>query len=110
MVAITRKDGKAISKRPHSIPFNALARITPTIITTGAVTSGVMIFNNGEKNKANKKNPAVTTEVNPVRPPTPTPAVDSTKEVVVDVPKTDPVTVAAESANNARPALGNLLS
>src|SRR5699024_12286050 len=57
-----------------------------------------------------KKNPAVTTYVNPVRPPTPTPEVDSTKEVVVDVPTIAPATVAAESANNALPARGSLLS
>src|SRR5699024_678499 len=59
---------------------------------------------------ASKKNPAVTTDVNPVRPPTPTPEVDSTKEVVVDVPTIAPATVAAESANNALPARGSLLS
>src|SRR5699024_3607064 len=54
-----------------------------------------------------KKNPAVTTDANPVLPPTPTPEVDSTNEVVVDVPTTDPTTVAAESANKAFPARGN---
>src|SRR5690625_2029234 len=80
------------------------------MIKAGAVTSDVTTLNNGEKNNANKKNPAATTAVNPDRPPTPTPAVDSTYAVVVDVPTTAPVTVAAESANNARPARGNLLS
>src|SRR5699024_203425 len=77
---------------------------TPTIISAGAVTSSVTTCNKGEKNSASKKNPAVTTDVNPVRPPTPTPEVDSTKEVVVDVPTIAPATVAAESANNASPA------
>src|SRR5690625_873316 len=83
---------------------------TPTIINAGAVTSDVTTLSSGEKNNASKKNPAATTAVNPVRPPTPTPAVDSTYEVVVDVPTTAPVTVAAESANKALPARGNLLS
>src|SRR5690625_3846013 len=80
------------------------------MIKAGAVTSDVTTLNNGEKNNANKKNPAATTAVNPERPPTPTPAVDSTYAVVVDVPTTAPVTVAAESANKAFPARGNLLS
>src|SRR5699024_1078689 len=94
----------------HSISFKAFAIMTPTIIRAGAVTSGVITFKSGEKKSANRKKSAVTTDVKPVRPPTPTPAVDSTKEVVVDVPKIGPVTVAAESANKARPARGNLLS
>src|SRR5699024_7897170 len=76
----------------------------------GAVTSGVTTLNNGEKNNASRKNPAVTIDANPVLPPTPTPEVDSTKDVVVDVPKIAPATVAVESANRALPARGNLLS
>lgn len=42
---------------------------TPTIIKAGAVTSGVTTLKSGEKNNASKKNPAVTTDANPVRPP-----------------------------------------
>src|SRR5699024_10158646 len=110
MAIIVKKAGTAISNRSHSISFNDFDIKTPTIINAGAVTSGVITASKGEKNNANKKNPAVTTEANPVRPPTATPDVDSTKEVVVDVPTTDPTTVAAESENNARPARGNLLS
>src|SRR5699024_1826626 len=93
----------------HSMFFNVDDIRTPTIINAGAVTSGVTTFNNGEKNNASMKKPAATTAVNPDRPPTPTPAVDSTYAVVVDVPTTAPVTVAAESANKALPARGNLL-
>src|SRR5699024_6676331 len=100
--------GTAISKRSHSISLSALDIKTPTIINAGAVTSDVITANSGEKNKANKKNPAVTTEAKPVLPPTATPEEDSTKDVVVDVPTTEPTTVAAESANNALPARGNL--
>src|SRR5699024_6243361 len=93
----------------HSIFFNEEDINIPTIIRAGAVTSDVITLNNGEKHKANRKNPAATTAVNPVRPPAPTPAVDTISEVVVDVPKIDPATVAVESANKAFPARGSLL-
>src|SRR5690625_2422862 len=109
MAMIVKKEGTAISKRSHSIFFRAVDIRIPTIIKAGAVTSTVITASNGEKNNASKKKPAVTMEAKPVRPPTPTPAVDSTKEVVVEVPTTDPTTVAAESANKALPARGNLL-
>src|SRR5699024_6894787 len=101
---IVKNAGTAISNLSQSICFKAVDINTPTIINAGAVTSTVMICSNGENNNANKKNPAVTTDANPVLPPTPTPEVDSTNEVVVDVPTTDPTTVAAESANKAFPA------
>ncbi len=56
------------------------------------------------------KKRAVMTEANPVLPPAPTPAADSTYAVVVDVPKMAPIDVADESASKARPARGSLLS
>src|SRR5690606_831253 len=102
--------GTAISKRSHSISFNDFAINTPTMINAGAVTCGVTIAKSGEKNNAKMKNPAVTIDANPVRPPTATPEDDSTNEVVVDVPTTAPTTVEAASANNAFPARGSLLS
>src|SRR5690625_4578178 len=110
MVATTKNAGTAISNRSHSISFRAEAIRTPTIISAGAVTSDVTTLNNGEKNNASRKNPAVTTEAKPDRAPAPTPDDDSTKAVVVDVPTTAPITVADESANNAFPARGSLLS
>src|SRR5690625_3191777 len=106
----TRKAGTATSSLFHSIFLKFEAIKIPTTINAGAVTSDVMIPRSGEKNSASKNNPAVTTDVNPVRPPALTPEVDSTKEVVVDVPTIAPATVAAESANNALPARGSLLS
>ena len=66
-----------------------------------AVTADVTTDNKPEQNNITKKHNAVNTEVNPVRPPASTPVNDSTNEVVDDVPKTDPITVAVESANNA---------
>ena len=73
----------------------------PTVISAGAVTADVTTDNNPEQNNITKKHNAVNTEVNPVRPPASTPVNDSTNEVVEDVPNTDPITVAVESANNA---------
>src|SRR5699024_7402297 len=107
---MVKKAGTAISNCSHFIFLNDEDISTPTIINAGAVTSGVTTLRSGEKNNAYKKNPAVTTDANPVRAPAPTPDVDSTKEVVVDVPIVAPTTVAVESASNALPARGNLLS
>src|SRR5690625_3974059 len=107
---IVRNAGTAISNLSQSMFLSEVDINTPTIINAGAVTSSVITPKRGEKNSANKKSPPVTTEANPVRPPTPTPAVDSTKDVVVDVPNTAPATVAVESANKAFPARGSLFS
>src|SRR5690625_6777186 len=78
---MVKNAGTAISNLSHSIFFSEADIKTPTIINAGAVTSEVTTLSNGEKNRANKKKPAATTAVNPDRPPTPTPAVDSTYEV-----------------------------
>ena len=56
---------------------------------------------NGEKIVASKNNTPVVTAVKPVRPPTPTPEVDSTKLVTVEVPKAAPATVPIASDNKA---------
>src|SRR5699024_6787872 len=92
MAAIVKNAGTAISNLSHSISFKEEDIKTPTIINAGAVTSDVITLNNGEKNNANTKQPAVTTAVNPERPPAPTPADDSINDVVVDVPTTAPTT------------------
>src|SRR5690625_386047 len=110
MIITVKNAGIATSILPHSISFRLETISTPTIINAGAVTDGVTTASNGEKNSARKKNKDVKTDVRPVRPPTPTPVADSTKAVVVDVPKTAPTTVADESASNAFPARGNSLS
>ncbi len=49
------------------------------------------------------------TDVNPVRPPTATPAEDSTLVAGVDVPNIAPTTPADESASSALPMFGILL-
>src|SRR5699024_12047085 len=92
---IVKNAGTAYSNSCQSMFLSDVDISTPTIIKAGAVTSTVMTCNNGENSRASRKNAAVTTEANPVRPPTPTPDDDSTYDVVVDVPTIEPTTVAA---------------
>ena len=68
--------------------------MTPTMISAGAVTAFVMAESRiGEMNTDSANRTPAVTAVRPVRPPTPTPEVDSTKLVTVEVPKTAPKTV-----------------
>ena len=55
----------------------------------------------GDKKAAKIKQMAVTIEVIPVRPPAPIPADDSTKVVVLDVPRMAPKIVPTESPKSA---------
>ena len=83
----------------QSIPFNCCAIIIPTTINAGAVTAFVTVLKiSGDKNTASKKQTPDVHAVKPVRPPTPTPELDSTKLVTVLVPKTAPNTVPTASA------------
>ena len=50
----------------------------------------------------------VTMAVRPVRPPAPTPVVDSRKLVTVEVPRQAPAVVPMASAMKTRPAFGSL--
>ena len=86
----------------QSIPFNCCAIIIPTTINAGAVTAFVTVLKiSGDKNTASKKQTPDVQAVKPVRPPTPTPELDSTKLVTVLVPKTAPNTVPNASATKA---------
>lgn len=107
---IVRKAGTAISKRDQSIFANEETISTPTITNAAEVTGAVTTDSNGKKNRESKNNAAVTNDANPVLAPAATPAEDSIYDVVVDVPKMEPTNDAIESANNAFPALGSLLS
>ena len=60
-----------------------------------------MDVNNGANKVANKNKTPVVNAVRPVLPPTATPAEDSTKVVVVDVPSTAPADVAIASERRA---------
>ena len=66
----------------------------PTIINAGAVANDGIVINNGERTTETRNNKPVTAAVKPVRPPSATPAEDSTNVVVVDVPKIAPADVA----------------
>ena len=72
----------------------------PTKISAGAVAKDGMEVNNGENKVARRNNKPVVSAVRPVRPPTATPAEDSTKVVVVEVPNNAPAEVATASDNS----------
>ena len=73
----------------------------PTKINAGAVAKDGMEVNNGENKVASRNKTPVVHAVSPVRPPTATPEEDSTKVVVVEVPRIAPAEVAMASDNNA---------
>ena len=69
----------------------------PTMISAGAVAKEGIAVKTGAKNIESRKSTAVVSAVSPVLPPAATPAEDSTKVVVVDVPRTAPAEVATAS-------------
>ena len=79
----------------------------PTIINAGAVANDGIVINNGERTTETRNNKPVTAAVKPVRPPSATPAEDSTNVVVVDVPKIAPADVAIASDIRAGLMLGS---
>ena len=97
--------GTAISKLAQSISLKDDTIKIPTIIKAGAVAWAGTKLITGDKKAAKTKQMAVTTEVKPVRPPAPIPADDSTKVVVLEVPKIAPKIVPTESPNKARSIL-----
>ena len=70
----------------------------PQITSAGAVANDGMAMNIGANSMEIRNMTAVTTAERPVLPPAATPAEDSTKVVVVEVPRTAPAVVATESA------------
>ena len=82
----------------------------PTTIRAGAVANDGIAVKTGAKNIDNKKRIAVVSAVRPVLPPAATPADDSTKVVVVEVPRTAPEEVAIASARSAGRIFGSLPS
>src|SRR5699024_1126902 len=105
-----KKAGTAISNWLNGILVKFEAISAPTMMSAGAVTSDVEGPIIGEKNTAERNSSAVTILANPVRAPAAPPAVDSTEDVVVDVPRIEPEIVATASESNARFARGSLLS
>ena len=82
----------------------------PTMISAGAVANDGIDTKIGASNVETRKSIAVVSAVSPVLPPAPTPAADSTKVVVVDVPNTAPEAVATASAISAGLIPGSLPS
>ena len=73
----------------------------PTTTRAGAVAAEGIALTKVARNALMKKQIATTTLVRPVRPPAPIPEALSTKVVVLEVPKMEPMEVAMASANRA---------
>ena len=82
----------------------------PTTIKAGAVAKAGIAVNSGEKKAASPNSTPVVTAVSPVRPPWATPAEDSTKAEVVDVPIIAPQVVAMASVRRAGRMTGSFPS
>ena len=72
------KQGSPSSYELKSMYTTRINIIKPTIISAGLVAADGMAKKSGEKNKETTKSMAMENAVNPVRPPSPTPAADST--------------------------------
>ena len=80
----------------------------PTKIRAGAVANEGIAVKIGAKRTETRNRRPVTRAVSPVRPPTATPAEDSTNVVTVEVPRTAPDVVPIASARRAGFILGSL--
>ena len=79
-------------------------------MSAGAVANDGMVRNSGEKKSESKNKIAETTDVSPLLPPSETPEDDSTKVVMVDVPRQAPTVVPTASAKSAPFILGSFPS
>ena len=105
MKAVKKKAGIASSSLCQSISLKLDSIIQPTTIKTGAVAAiGTALIGPAKKIEA-KKQRAVMQLAKPVLAPAPIPLADSTKVVVLLVPKIAPIEVATLSANKARSKL-----
>src|SRR5699024_12352395 len=87
MNAEVKKAGMATSTSSQSIALNSFIIVIPTTTKIGAVAALGITLTNGAAMIDNKKQIAITTEVNPVRPPALIPAEASINVVVFEVPK-----------------------
>src|SRR5688572_7594555 len=88
MRIIVKNAGMPSSIREKLIELTLLNIAAPTKIITGAVAKGGTIAASGARKKHGKKQSAVNTEVNPVRPPLFMPAILSMYAVPDEVPAT----------------------
>ncbi len=98
MITMVRKAGMAMVKSDQSISRIPLERIRKPTTTRAGVAAwvGTMVAS-GVRNSATTKNRPVTTEARPVRAPSPTPEVDSTKQVLAELEVAPPSAVAKPS-------------
>lgn len=106
--AMQRNAGTDLRMSEKSISCMPYIMFIPTHIKAGAVAAEGIARNRGAKNKDRKKHPAVTSDVNPLRPPASTPEALSTKVLTVDVPSIAPTVVPTASAIKACCIRGNL--
>src|SRR5690606_41930776 len=103
---IVRKAGIAVLRRRQSRSATPCIISAPTATSAGAVANAGIAVKIGARKSASTNSPAVTTDASPVRPPSSTPAADSTYDVTVLVPSSAPAIVPTASAANARLEIG----
>ena len=106
MKMMVKKAGIASVMSSHSIFVTGVIMNTPTRIKAGAVAALGIDPKSGSRKRERRKRMATTKAVKPVRPPSTTPAEDSTNVVTVEVPNTAPTVVPTESAKRASLTLG----
>lgn len=95
------KAGNASVISEKSISATVVSMNNPTTTSAADVAWLGIIENSGKKNAAIAKQIAVVRVVRPVLPPSATPADDSTKVVIVDVPSKAPIVVPIASESKA---------
>ena len=104
------KAGIASRMLSHSILLTCCIMRKPTITSAGAVAKEGIVKNRGEKNRASRKSAPDAIAVRPVRPPSAIPDADSTKVVMVEVPRQAPHIVPTASERSAPLMPGSLPS
>ena len=110
IAAMQRNAGTASVMSVQGIAVTCCIIMKPTMIRAGAVAKLGIARNSGEKKSDRMKSSPAKIAVRPVRPPSAIPEADSTKVVMVDVPKQAPVTVPTASERRAPLMPGSLPS
>ena len=98
---IVKNAGTASVVSSKSMSLTGEIMNNPTKIRAGEVAAAGIEINRGAKKRERRNNTATVKLVNPVLPPSLTPAEDSTYVVTVEVPSIAPNVVPIASANNA---------
>src|SRR5699024_2131867 len=102
MRMMVRKAGTAISTSVKSMSVIWVIIRKPTITSAVVAASYATIATSGDKKVDSRKSTPTTTAARPVRAPSATPEVDSTKLVFDETPPTPPAIAAAESTTRIR--------